>query len=255
MVINPEYAAAEEIARVLRFPSALKIEPFVKGSVELIKFRLPVGSVLAGLAVKDVVMKLHCDVLVCTIERGENAFIPNGDFTFEEKDVISIVASFRNAKEFFEKIHYKGASIKDTLIVGGGEVTHYLCGILERSSIALKIIEKDFKACEELSVKYPKAVVIQGSPNDQELLREEGVASVDAFVALLGQDEENILLSMFAKDEGFRIDPPVSVPTPKAAKLQVTATAVPPEEPAGVFDVSKALCTFPPRVDLDDAVA
>ena len=204
MVINPEYAAAEEIARVLRFPSALKIEPFVKGSVELIKFRLPVGSKLSGLAVKEVVMKLHCDVLVCTIERGEKTYIPNGDFVFEDKDVISIVASFKNAKEFFEKINYKGASIKDAMIVGGGEITHYLCGILERSAIALKIVEKDSKYCEELSVKYPKTTVIQGNSNDQELLREEGVASVDAFVALSAQDEENILLSMFAKEEGCR---------------------------------------------------
>ncbi len=204
MVINPEYAAAEEIARVLRFPSALKIEPFVKGSVELIKFRLPVGSKLSGMAVKDVVMKLHCDVLVCTIERGEQTFIPNGDFVFEDKDVISIVASFKNAKEFFENINYKGASIKNALIAGGDVIAHYLCGILERSSVSLKIIEKDLKNCEELSTKYPKTVVIHGNPNDQELLREEGVACTDAFVALSTQDEENILLSMFAKSEGCR---------------------------------------------------
>ncbi|MBQ8290973.1 MAG: Trk system potassium transporter TrkA [Clostridia bacterium] len=202
MVINPEYATAEEIARVLRFPSAIKIEPFVKGSVELIKFRLPVGCKIAGMSVKEVVMKLKCDVLVCTIERGEETYIANGDFVFAEKDVVSIIATVKNAKDFFEKINYKGNSIKDALVVGGGVITHYLCGILERSSISLKIVEKDLSVCEELSNRWDKVVVIHGDAGDQELLREEGVSNAGAFVALSSTDEENILLSMFAKSEG-----------------------------------------------------
>ena len=92
MVINPEFAAASEIARVLRFPSAIKIDVFGRGRVELLKFRLPENSPLAGCAVKEIVTKLHCDVLVCTVERGDEVHIANGEFVFEEKDVISIVA-------------------------------------------------------------------------------------------------------------------------------------------------------------------
>ena len=107
MVINPEQAAANEIARVLRFPSAIKIDSFGRGRVELLKFRLPEGSPLVGCAAKEIATKLHCDVLVCTVERGDEVHIPKGDFVFEEKDVISIVAATRKAADFFKRIKYK----------------------------------------------------------------------------------------------------------------------------------------------------
>ena len=111
MVINPEYAAAEEIARVLRFPSAIKIEPFAKGRVELIKFRLNKDSEIIDMSVKEVAMKYSKDILVCTIERDDEAHIAKGDFVFREKDVVSIIASPKNANDFFKAIHYKGNSI------------------------------------------------------------------------------------------------------------------------------------------------
>ena len=97
MVINPEYAAATEIARVLRFPSAIRIDTFAHGRVELFKYKIPAGSRLSGMAVKDVVAKLGCDVLVCTVERGDEAYIANGNFVFAEKDIISVIASPRNS--------------------------------------------------------------------------------------------------------------------------------------------------------------
>ena len=202
MVINPEYAAAEEIARVLRFPSAILIEPFAKGKVELIKFKLTKESEINNLSVKEVAMKYRSGILVCTIERGDEAYIANGDFVFQEKDVVSIVASPKNANEFFKKIHYKGNSIKDALVVGGGTITHYLCEILERSGIDLKIIEKDLKVCEELSAQWEKFSIIHGNGTRKDLLLEEGIEQADAFVALSDQDEENILLSLFAKEVG-----------------------------------------------------
>ena len=202
MVINPEYEAAEEIARVLRFPSALKIEPFAKGKVELIKFKLQKDSPAIGLSVKELVMKYHLDVLVCTIERGEEAYIANGDFVFQEKDIVSIVAAPKKANEFFKKLHSKGHSVKNALVVGGGVITHYLCEILARSGIALKVIEKDKKTCEEIAEEWEGVDVIHGDATDHDLLLEEGIARAGAFVALAELDEENILLSMFAKGAG-----------------------------------------------------
>ena len=199
MVINPEQAAAAEIARVLRFPSAIKIDTFAKGRVELLKFKLPEASPLAGLAVKEISTKLHCDVLVCTVERGSSAYIANGEFRFLDKDIISIIASPKNANLFFKQIHYKMNSVKDVMIVGGGDITHYLCEILNRSGINIKILEKDLQRCEELSETLEYATVINGDAVDQEVLLEEGVDRVGAFVALTNLDEENILLSLFAK--------------------------------------------------------
>ncbi|MBP0982387.1 MAG: Trk system potassium transporter TrkA [Oscillospiraceae bacterium] len=200
MVINPEQAAASEIARVLRFPSAIKIDVFGRGRVELLKFRLPEHSPLAGCAVKEIVTKLHCDVLVCTVERGEEVHIANGDFVFEEKDVISIVAATRKAGEFFRKIKYKMNSVKDVMVAGGGEIAHYLCEQLLRSGMSVKLIEKDPDRCEELCETLDNGVtIINGDASDQNILVESGLEQMGAFVALTNLDEENILLSLFAK--------------------------------------------------------
>lgn len=200
MVINPEFAAAAEIARILRFPSAIKIDTFAKGRLEILKFRLPENSPLAGCAVKDINVKFNSDILVCTIERGDEAYIAHGDFVFEEKDVISIVASPRKAHDFFRKIKYKTNSVKDVMIVGGGEIGHYLCEILLRSAaVNVKLIEKNTARCEELADLMKDVIVINGDASDQDVLLEAGLENSGAFVALTNLDEENILLSLFAK--------------------------------------------------------
>ncbi len=202
MVINPEYAAAEEILRVLRFPSAIKIDTFAGGRVELVKFRLPEKSPLVGMSVRDVVSRLHCDILICTVERDSDAYIAKADLVFRERDVISLIASPKNAEDFFAKIGYKTRSVKDVLIAGGGEIAHYLCRMLREDGIAVKIIEKQRAVCDELCALFPDATIIHGNAGDQETLLEEGLENAGAFVALTNMDEENILLSLFAKSAG-----------------------------------------------------
>lgn len=199
MVINPELAAAEEISRVLRFPSAIKIETFVKGRIELLKFKLPEDSPLCGMHVRDIAPKLHCDILVCTIERGDEAHIAYGDFQFEARDVISIIAEPKNAFTFFRKINYKAKSVNDVLIAGGGDITHYLCRILEKSGIAVTVIEKDEFRADQLSDILSDVNVIHADAINQEVLRQENIERAEAFVSLTNLDEENILLSLFAK--------------------------------------------------------
>lgn len=202
MVINPEHAAAAEIARVLRFPSAIKIDTFAGGRVELLKYKVPEGSRLTGMAVKDVVAKLGCDVLVCTVERGDEVYIADGNFVFAERDIISVVASPKNAADFFRTIGYQTRAVRDVMIVGGGETAQYLCRILHRSGVAIKLLEKKPEICHELCLKFPDVRVICGDASDQEILVEEGIESASAFVALTGLDEENIFLSLFAKSVG-----------------------------------------------------
>ena len=204
MVINPELAAAKEIARVLNFPSAIKIETFAKGRVELLKFKLPKDSQLIGMSVKDVAIKLRSTITFCTIERGDEVYIANGNFVFEEKDIISFIASPQKAKAFFKKIDYQIEPIKDALIVGGGPITYYLCNLLEGSGISCTVVEKNTARCNELATEFEKVTIINADPSDEDVLREEGVALTDAFVALTGLDEENILLSLFAKKSGSR---------------------------------------------------
>ena len=156
MIINPELAAAKEIARVINFPSAIKVDIFAKSRVELLTFKIPEGSRLAGMSVRDVSMKLKCSVTFCTIERGDDAYIANGNFVFEEKDIISIIASPKQAKDFFDKVDFKLQPIKDALIVGGGAISYYLLGLLEKSGISCTVIDKDASRCDELASDVSK---------------------------------------------------------------------------------------------------
>ena len=204
MVINPELAAAKEIARLINFPSAIKIETFAKGRVELLKFKLPDGSPLVGMSVKDVAIKMRSSVTFCTVERGDEVFIANGNFVFDAKDVVSIIASPQKAKAFFKKINYQIQPIKDALIVGGGPITYYLCNLLEGSGISCTVVEKNIELCNDLATDFDKVTVINADPADEDVLREEGISCADAFVALTNFDEENILLSLFAKKSGSR---------------------------------------------------
>ena len=202
MVINPEQAAAEEIARVLRFPAANKIETFAKGRVELLKFRLPEDSSIIGLSVKDVVIKLRCDILVCTVERDSETYIANGDFVFEGRDIISIIASPKKAANFFKKINMERNSTKSVVIIGAGETTHYLCQVLRKAGMSIKVIDNDLQLCESFSSRHEEVIVINGDETDRELLIEEGLADADAFVAMSEYDEQNVFLSLFAKNSG-----------------------------------------------------
>lgn len=199
LLINPEYEAAQEIARLLRFPSAINIETFAKGRVELLKFRLPENSPIIGMSVKRVITELHCDVLICTVERDDEAYIANGDFVFAEKDIISIVAAPKNANDFFKKIEYKSHAVKDAMIIGGGSITHYLCEILHKSGIALKVVEKDKAICNELCQLFPDVDIVNGDAIDKDILLEEGLAGAGALVTLTKFDEENVMLSLYAK--------------------------------------------------------
>jgi trk system potassium uptake protein TrkA len=149
-------------------------------------------------------MKLKTGVTFCTIERGDDAYIANGNFVFEGKDVISIIASPKQAKDFFSKIDYKIQPIKDALIVGGSAISYYLISLLEKSGISCTVIEKDAARCNELATEFEKATIINADPSDEDTLKEEGIGRVASFVALTGIDEENILLSLFAKKAGTR---------------------------------------------------
>ena len=199
MVINPELAAASEIARVLRFPSAIRIDTFAKGRVEILKFKMPEDCVLKDMKISELSRKLGCDILVCGVERGEEVYIPGGDFVLQAGDLISIVASLENTAYFFKKIGIKTNRVKDTIIVGGGDTAFYLANLLIKTGIKVKIIEQNSARCDELCRLLPKATIINGDGTDNGLLMEEGLEHAESFVALTNIDEENILLSLFAK--------------------------------------------------------
>lgn len=204
LVINQEHASAMEIARVLKFPSAIEINTFAKGRVDLLHFRIPRGSVLNGMTLVDMHAVLKCNVLVCTLERDGSLVIPNGDTILKDGDVISIVASAKDQTEFFHKIGLKTNRVKNTMIIGGGDTAYYLAKLLLSAGIQVKIIEKSLPRCEQLSETLQGATIIHGDGSDKELLEEEGIRQTEGFVALTGIDEENVVLSLFAKQVGCR---------------------------------------------------
>lgn len=198
MIINPEQAAAREISRLLKFPSAIKIDTFAKGRVELLRMRIPENSILHQRKVYEIKTLLRCDVLICAVERGDEVVIPNGNFVLESNDKISLIASPRQANEFFRKIAIVTNQVKNTMIVGGGTIAYYLALQLLEMGIEVKLVEKNKSRCEELSELLPNAIIIHGDGTNQEVLLEEGLENMESFVSLTNFDEENIMLSLFA---------------------------------------------------------
>lgn len=199
MVINPEWAAAMEMARLLRFPSAIDIDTFANGRIELLRFQLEEQNPLCNNKIKDLHMLSRCEVLICIVERGKEVLIPSGEVELKVGDMISVVASPVNASRFFKTIGIETNQVKNTMIIGGGKISFYLAKRLLEMGIQVKIIEKDRDACERLCEILPKAMIINGDGTDRELLAEEGLAKAEGFAALTNMDEENVMLALYAK--------------------------------------------------------
>lgn len=204
MVINQELTAAMEISRVLKFPSAIEIDTFAKGRVELLRFKIPANSLLDDMTLSEMNNKIKCNVLVCTVERDGQIVIPRGDYTLRSGDVISIVATAKDENAFFKKIGIHTNQVKNVLIVGGGEIAYYLSCILQSAGIQVKVVEKKRERCEELCELLPKASIIHGDGTNKQLLEEERIAQTEGFVALTDFDEENVILSLYARKRGIR---------------------------------------------------
>ena len=204
MMVNPDYNAANEIAKVLRYPEAINIESFAKGRVDLAEIRISSGSILENIALSQLSRRLRLDVLICAVQRGEEIIIPNGNFVLKAGDKIHMTASHSAMVKFFRSISaaYREKRVKNAVLIGGGRVAYHLAQQLREMGVKVKIIEIDPNRCLELSDRLDKVSVCCGDGTDHDLLREERVYDADAVVTLTGIDEENILLSLLAKNNG-----------------------------------------------------
>lgn len=202
MTVNPELALAGEIARVLIFPSAAKMEVFAKGRGELVEVCLTENSVITGIPLSGLYKKYQIKMLICAVQRGTKVYIPDGSFVLQEGDKIHIAASHGEIEKFFQLTNSMRRKSKNVLICGGGRVAYYLARQLLAVGMNVKIIEQNEKRCQELVELLPKATVIHGNATAHDLLEEEGIEKADAFVSLTGMDEENIIMSMYAKTRG-----------------------------------------------------
>lgn len=198
MSINPERLAAHEIFNILKFPSAVKIDSFSRRSFEMIEFRLKDDSVLDGLTLSEFRDKYKTQVLICCVLRDDEIFIPGGNFVLKSGDKISLAATHADITKLFKELGLSQKQSKNVMILGGSRISYYLSEMLAGAGISVKIIDRNEKNCELLSDLLPKAVIINADGSQQDLLLEEGLTTMDAFVSLTGMDEENILISIFA---------------------------------------------------------
>lgn len=201
MCINPELLTARELYKILKFPSAVKIETFSRGNLEMIEIRLKPDSALDGMSLMEMRKTHKAKVLVCYVRRDDEVFIPDGNFRLKSGDWVGITASPSELQKLFKSLGVYQKQAKNVMLLGGSRTAHYLADMLLESGGSVKIIERNPEICERLSEALPKAVILNGDGAEQELLLEEGLRSLDAFVSLTNTDEANILLSIFASGQ------------------------------------------------------
>lgn len=199
MIVNPELEAASEIRRVLSFPSAVKVDTFSRGKVELAEFFVEDHSRLNGVELSQLHKITKTNILVCAVSHNEDVIIPDGNYAIKPGDHLYITGTHRDLSKFCLDIGVITTRIKNVIIVGGGKIAYYLSKQLSTQGIKVKIIEKDKNRCQVLAEKLPYVTIIHGDGSDDELLNEEGIENTDAVLALTGLDEENIVLSLSAK--------------------------------------------------------
>ena len=199
MVVNPERSAAREIHGLLRLPSSLRRETFAKGRAEIVELPVREGEKLDGLKLVDLYAALKSRVLICCVERGGEVYIPRGDFVLRGGDKIYATAQSNHLMSFVRFAGLETSKIRSVMIIGGSKIAVYLAGMLSETGIQVKIIDIDPARCELLSERLENATIIRGDGTSFDVLCEEGAEETDAIVSLMSIDEQNLVVSMFAK--------------------------------------------------------
>ncbi len=205
LAVNPELECAKEVSRVLDLTAAINVELFSKGKVELLSFVADASNVMCGKEISEQSKRFSSEVLVCAVERGDKVYIPKGSFVIEPGDVVSIITPSGNGVSFLKQAGMPVNDVKHVMIVGGNRTGYYLAKRLLENGKGVTIFEADKDKAESLCVLLPKANVINGDGTDPVLLQEEGLENADAICGLMGIDEENILLSLYARNEAPNI--------------------------------------------------
>lgn len=203
MIVNPEYETANEISRIIRFPSAANLDSFAGGKIEIAKIRIHSDNPICDLKLYELKKKFKSKVLVCAVQRGDDVFIPSGDFVIQADDSISITGTRSDISVFMRQTGVHKHKVKNVMIIGGGRIAYYLSKLLADTGRSIKLIEQSMDRCYHLNDILNDVNIIQGDGTDQEVLDEQRLENQDAFVALTGIDEENIIVSMYAESKGI----------------------------------------------------
>ena len=202
VIVNPDYECAKEISRILRFPSAVRVDAFSKGSAEIVEHRVAAGGRLDGMQLKSLTQQLGARVLVGVVEREGEALIPNGDFVLRAGDRLSITGTTNELRRFFIACGAYQRPVRHAMLMGGSRIAVYLARMLLEAGMSVTVVERDHERCEQLCDLIPKAHVVCGDATRSDVLMEDGISSADAFVALTSEDGDNIITSMYARKCG-----------------------------------------------------
>ncbi len=201
-IVNPELATSNEIIRYLLKGYALHTEDFALGKVSLIDFNINHFPNFIGKKIK--ILKELQNILIVAISRNGEIIIPHGNIELKPNDILYTIGKKENIDKLIKKgqICVGKAYLKNVMILGGGKIGYYLADKLDALGIQVKIIEQNKERCEYLSEKLNNPLVILGDGTDINLLEEEDISSMDAFVSVTGYDEENLLMALLAKQYG-----------------------------------------------------
>lgn len=196
--VNPEFQAAREVERLLRFPGFLRRDTFAKGSAAIVELRVDADSKLRNLPLHQLNNIVKCRILVCAVLRDGNAITPGGNFVLQEDDRIFVTAPTSNLSILLKNLGIVTRKVRKVLICGGGQITHYLAEKLCKTGIDVSIIEQNYDHCIQLASALPEVNVVHGDATDQSLLENQGLADCDALVTMTGTDELNMVISLYA---------------------------------------------------------
>ncbi len=203
MLVNPEFETANEISRIIRFPSAANLDSFARSKIEIASMRIHSDNPLCDTALANLRKKVKAKIIVCAVQRNDEVYIPSGDFVLKADDVISITGTRSELTQFMKQSGVYKHKIKNVMIIGGGRIGYYLAKLLTDTGRNIKLIEHNIERCYSISDALDDVTVINGDGTDQELLDEQGLEKQDALVSLTGIDEENIIVSMYAESKGI----------------------------------------------------
>lgn len=204
MVINPEQATADEIARSMNFSTAMNVESFAKGRVKLMEINVTADMPIAGMKIRDIPNKFAAQILIGVIVRNDDVIIPEGENIIEPGDIIYVIGKASNIYNFCKLVNKSNVRLKNVMIMGGGRIAIYLTNLLTEMDMKVKILEIDKEKCIELSELLPDSLIINGDGSEEELLQSENISDMDAFISMTGIDEENIMAALIAKQNGAK---------------------------------------------------
>ena len=201
--INPELETANAILRILEIPFATEVIEFEGGKVVVAGLKIPKQSKVNNKELKYLRSIINKDFIIGIIERNEEIIVPRGEDVLKEGDIIYIPLKREEALEISQAFGIFAYPTKKVMIVGGGRIGYYIARALEEK-VDVKIIEKNEEKCKFLSKHLKKSLILHGDGTDKQLLIEENIKDIDAYITVSGNDEMNIMAALLAKKLGAK---------------------------------------------------